>query len=73
VIADGFAKRAGFAIVDEFYDAAVSGADLIKTRANGYDLASAWPGKPSARSAERKRHTFSGGFTAWGCYFEPTT
>jgi DNA invertase Pin-like site-specific DNA recombinase len=29
----GFAMRAGFAIVDEFYDAAVSGADLIETRA----------------------------------------
>ena len=29
----GFAKRAGFGIVDEFYDAAVSGADPIETRA----------------------------------------
>ena len=29
----GFAKRAGFEIVDEFYDAAVSGADPIETRA----------------------------------------
>jgi hypothetical protein len=29
----GFAKRAGFAIVKEFYDAAVSGADPIETRA----------------------------------------
>jgi Resolvase, N terminal domain len=29
----GFAKRAGFAIVEEFYDAAVSGADPIETRA----------------------------------------
>ena len=29
----GFAKRAGNAIVDEFYDAAVSGADPIETRA----------------------------------------
>ena len=28
----GFAKRAGFGIVEEFYDAAVSGADLIETR-----------------------------------------
>ena len=28
-----FAKRAGFGIVDEFYDAAVSGADPIETRA----------------------------------------
>src|SRR3954465_15029092 len=27
-----FAKRAGFAIVDEFYDPAVSGADPIETR-----------------------------------------
>ena len=26
----GFAKRAGFGIVDEFYDAAVSGADLYR-------------------------------------------
>ena len=29
----GFAKRAGLAIVAEFYDAAVSGADPIETRA----------------------------------------
>ena len=29
----GFAKRAGFAIIEEFYDAAVSGADPIETRA----------------------------------------
>ena len=29
----GFAKRAGFGIVEEFYDAAVSGADPIETRA----------------------------------------
>ena len=29
----GFAKRAGFRIVEEFYDAAVSGADPIETRA----------------------------------------
>ena len=29
----GFAKRAGFAIVEEFYDAAISGADPIETRA----------------------------------------
>ena len=29
----GFAKRAGFEIVAEFYDAAVSGADPIETRA----------------------------------------
>ena len=29
----GFAKRAGFGIVDEFYNAAVSGADPIETRA----------------------------------------
>ena len=29
----GFAKRAGNTIVDEFYDAAVSGADPIETRA----------------------------------------
>lgn len=29
---DGFAKRAGFLIVDEFNDAAVSGADPIETR-----------------------------------------
>ena len=29
----GFAKRAGYSIVDEFYDAAVSGADPIETRA----------------------------------------
>ena len=29
----GFAKRVGFEIVDEFYDAAVSGADPIETRA----------------------------------------
>ena len=29
----GFAKRAGYGIVDEFYDAAVSGADHIETRA----------------------------------------
>ena len=29
----GFAKRSGFAIVEEFYDAAVSGADPIETRA----------------------------------------
>jgi len=28
----GFAKRAGFVIVDEFYDAAVSGADPIDPR-----------------------------------------
>jgi DNA invertase Pin-like site-specific DNA recombinase len=28
----GFAKRARFAVVDEFYDAAVSGADPIETR-----------------------------------------
>jgi hypothetical protein len=28
-----FAKRAGFGIVEEFYDAAVSGADPIETRA----------------------------------------
>src|SRR6185312_3986725 len=27
-----FAKRAGFAVVDEFYDPAVSGADPIETR-----------------------------------------
>ena len=30
---EGFAKRAGLEIVDEFYDAAVSGADPIETRA----------------------------------------
>jgi DNA invertase Pin-like site-specific DNA recombinase len=29
---EGFAKRAGFALVDEFTDAAVSGADPIETR-----------------------------------------
>ena len=29
----GFAKRAGFGMVEEFYDAAVSGADPIETRA----------------------------------------
>nr|WP_313903149.1 recombinase family protein [Rhizobium leguminosarum] len=29
---DAFAKRSGIAIVDEFYDAAVSGADPIETR-----------------------------------------
>ena len=29
----GFAERAGFGIVEEFYDAAVSGADPIETRA----------------------------------------
>ena len=29
----GFAKRAGFGIIAEFYDAAVSGADPIETRA----------------------------------------
>ena len=29
----GFAKRAGFGIVEEFYDAAVSGADPIESRA----------------------------------------
>ena len=29
----GFARRAGYGIVDEFYDAAVSGADPIETRA----------------------------------------
>lgn len=29
---DGFAKRSGFAIVDAFYDPAVSGADPIETR-----------------------------------------
>jgi len=29
----GFARRAGYEIVDEFYDAAVSGADAIDARA----------------------------------------
>ena len=29
----GFAKRGGFEIIAEFYDAAVSGADPIETRA----------------------------------------
>ena len=29
----GFAKRTGYSIVDEFYDASVSGADPIETRA----------------------------------------
>ena len=29
---EGFAKRAGYALVGEFYDAAVSGADAIETR-----------------------------------------
>ena len=29
----GFAKRAGYVIQDEFYDAAVSGADHVDTRA----------------------------------------
>jgi DNA invertase Pin-like site-specific DNA recombinase len=29
---EGFSKRAGFALVDEFTDAAVSGADPIETR-----------------------------------------
>ena len=29
---EGYAKRAGFALVDEFNDAAVSGADPIETR-----------------------------------------
>ena len=43
----GFAKRAGFALVDEFYDAAVSGADPIETRAGFASLldrsrATAW-------------------------------
>ena len=28
----GFARRAGYGIVDEFYDAAVSGADAIDAR-----------------------------------------
>jgi DNA invertase Pin-like site-specific DNA recombinase len=32
-VIQGFAKRAGFEIVAEFYDAAVSGADPIETRA----------------------------------------
>src|SRR5271157_5365196 len=32
-VIQGFAKRAGFGIVEEFYDAAVSGADPIETRA----------------------------------------
>lgn len=30
---EGFAKRAGYDLVGEFYDAAVSGADAIETRA----------------------------------------
>ena len=30
----GFAKRAGFGIIAEFYDAAVSGADPIETQAS---------------------------------------
>ena len=29
---EAFAKRAGFALVGEYYDAAVSGADPIETR-----------------------------------------
>jgi DNA invertase Pin-like site-specific DNA recombinase len=33
IFASDFAKRAGFGIVDEFYDAAVSGANPIETRA----------------------------------------
>ena len=46
----GFAKRGGFEIIAEFYDAAVSGADPIETRA-GFaallDVGRIWEAAPS--------------------------
>jgi DNA invertase Pin-like site-specific DNA recombinase len=49
----GFAKRSGFEIVDEFNDAAVSGADPLETRPGFAARSTASRVTVSARSSSR--------------------
>jgi DNA invertase Pin-like site-specific DNA recombinase len=50
----GFARRGGFEIVAEFYDAAVSGADPIETRTGFAALLDRIEAMAYARSSSRK-------------------
>jgi hypothetical protein len=55
-----FAKRAGFEIAAEFYDAAVSGADAIETRRASQRCWNISPARACARSSSPRLAATSG-------------